>query len=63
MTDPEVHVDENKLIAQRRQKLNELRRQGNPYPTDFRRNALAAELQATHGDQDGAVLEHHLVGA
>ena len=57
MTDPEVHVDENKLIAQRRQKLNELRRQGNPYPTDFRRNALAAELQATHGDQDGAVLE------
>ena len=57
MTAHEVHTDGNKLIAQRRQKLNELRQRGNPYPTDFRRNALAAELQAVHGDQDGAVLE------
>ncbi len=56
-TSPEELFDENKLIALRRQKLNELRQRGNPYPTDFRRNALAAELQATDGGKDGAALE------
>ena len=56
-TSPEELFDENKLIALRRQKLNELRQRGNPYPTDFRRNALAAELQATDGGKDSAALE------
>lgn len=37
-------VDTHDLIAQRRAKLAELREQGNPFPNDFRRNALAAEL-------------------
>lgn len=54
---PETALDENKLIALRRQKLHELRQQGQAYPTDFRRNALAAELQAAHGDQEPAELE------
>ena len=48
MTSAEEQFDENKLIALRRQKLNELRRRGNPYPTDFRRNALAAEIGRAH---------------
>ena len=49
--------DENKLIALRRQKLQELRQQGEAYPTDFRRDALAAELHAAYGTQDSAELE------
>jgi lysyl-tRNA synthetase class 2 len=54
---PNAVLDENKLIALRRQKLHELRQQGNAYPTDFRRDALAAELHTTHGCQDNAALE------
>jgi len=50
-------IDENKLIALRRQKLHELRQQGNAYPTDFRRDALAAELHTAYGCQDNAELE------
>lgn len=38
--------EENKLIAERRGKLAELREQGNPFPNDFRRTAMAGELQA-----------------
>ncbi len=49
--------DEHKLIAQRRQKLNELREQGNAYPNDFRRDALAAELHAQYDSADEADLE------
>ncbi|MEM6545969.1 MAG: OB-fold nucleic acid binding domain-containing protein, partial [Pseudomonadota bacterium] len=36
---------ENKLIAERRAKLDLLRAQGNPFPNDFRRSATAGELQ------------------
>lgn len=36
--------DENKLIAQRREKLNALRENGQAYPNDFRRKHLAADL-------------------
>ncbi len=53
----EPSLDENKLIALRRQKLGELRQRGNAYPTDFRRDALAAELHAAYDDQDSATLE------
>ncbi len=54
---PDTALDENKLIALRRQKLHDLRQQGQAYPTDFRRNALATELHAAHGDQEPAELE------
>ena len=40
----EIEQDENRLIAQRREKLTELREQGNPFPNDFRRNVMNAEL-------------------
>jgi lysyl-tRNA synthetase class 2 len=39
---------ENQIITARRQKLAELREQGNAFPNDFRRSATAAELIAKH---------------
>lgn len=50
-------ADENKLIAERRAKLTQLRERGNAFPNDFRRTAKAAELQATYGDYEKAQLE------
>ncbi|TCK18405.1 lysyl-tRNA synthetase class II [Thiogranum longum] len=49
--------DEHKLIAQRRQKLDQLREQGNAFPNDFRRDSLAAELHAQYDATDEAELE------
>jgi lysyl-tRNA synthetase, class II len=40
--------DENQIIAERRGKLNALRANGNAYPNDFRRDALAGELHHAH---------------
>jgi lysyl-tRNA synthetase class 2 len=53
MTDP----DENSLIAQRRAKLDALRKDGNAFPNDFRRNAVAGELHAEYGEKENDVLE------
>jgi len=49
--------DENKLIAERREKLEQLRKDGGAFPNDFRRDAWAAELQQQHGGRDKADLE------
>ena len=50
--------DENKLIAERRHKLNALRAAGAPaFPNDFRRDSLAAELHLGFDEMDGAALE------
>ena len=49
--------DEHKLIAQRRQKLKQLREQGNAFPNDFRRDALAAELHAQYDASDEEELD------
>ena len=51
-------TDENKLIAQRREKLQAWRETGAAFPNDFRRDAFAADLQAAHADQDTETLEH-----
>ena len=48
MSEQQQH-DENKLIALRRDKLNELRSKRNPFPNDFRRKDFAADLQNEHG--------------
>jgi len=48
--------DENKLIAERRSKLDALREQGNAFPNDFRRNAIAGELQQTFHAHDNDTL-------
>jgi lysyl-tRNA synthetase class 2 len=50
-------VDENKLIAQRREKLRRVREQGNAFPNDFRRDSVAADLHAEYGALDGEELE------
>jgi len=53
--------DENKLIAERRGKLDELRAQGNAYPNDFRRNSVAGELHQTfEHHEDEALREEHV---
>jgi lysyl-tRNA synthetase class 2 len=49
--------DENSLIAQRRAKLDALRAEGNAFPNDFRRNAVAGELHAEYDDKENDTLE------
>ena len=49
--------EENKLIAERRAKLEQLRGAGNAFPNDYRRNALAAQLHSAFGDRDAQWLE------
>jgi len=49
--------DENSLIAQRRSKLDAIRKDGNAFPNDFRRNAVAGELHAEYDDKDNELLE------
>ncbi|BBL70636.1 lysine--tRNA ligase [Methylogaea oryzae] len=50
-------LDENKLIALRREKLGELREAGIAFPNDFRRDSLAARLHEQYGELDGDALE------
>ncbi|MFK7829451.1 MAG: lysine--tRNA ligase [Congregibacter sp.] len=49
--------DENRLIAERRDKLTALRELGNPFPNDFRRSATAGELQRDFSEDDKPTLE------
>lgn len=52
-----THEDSgNAQVSERRQKLVELRKRGNPYPNDFSRTALAADLQKHHGNDDAEQL-------
>ena len=59
MNDKTEHppVDENKLIAERRQKLAGIRKAGVAFPNDFRRNVMAGELHAEHGEKSKEELE------
>ena len=45
-------IDENKLIAERREKLKALRGQGVAFPNDFKIDAFAGDLQAEYADKD-----------
>ena len=49
--------DENKLIAERRAKLAEIRSKGNAFPSDFRRSAEAGHLQREYGESSKEDLE------
>lgn len=49
--------DENKLIAQRREKLEQIRERGIAFPNDFRRNVVAGELHAEYGEKEAEELE------
>ena len=53
----DTQQDENKLIAERRAKLAQLRELRNPFPNDFRRTALAADLQSQYGECSKEELE------
>ncbi len=44
---------DNKLIAQRREKLNALRADGFRFPNDFRPNTTIADILQTYGDAEG----------
>ncbi len=58
----ENQLDENKLIAQRREKLTLMRENGNAFPNDFRRDNLAAELHAEYDSKTKEELEALNVG-
>jgi lysyl-tRNA synthetase class 2 len=49
--------DENRIVAERRTKLDALRADGQAYPNDFRRDALAGELHEAHGAKSNEALE------
>jgi lysyl-tRNA synthetase class 2 len=49
--------DENRLIAERREKLRVLRGQGIAFPNDFRPDAFAGDLQAEFDGKDAMVVE------
>jgi lysyl-tRNA synthetase class 2 len=57
MTDQDIAQDENKLIAERREKLRGLRTQGIAFPNDFRPDAFAGDLQREFDGQDAAAIE------
>ncbi len=48
---------ENKLVAERRRKLDELRAAGFDFPNEFRRTALAAQLHHIYDDYSNDTLE------
>jgi len=52
----DIQVD-HKLVAERRSKLDELRKLKMAFPNDFRRDALAADLQRELGEHDKQALE------
>jgi len=56
-------VDENKLIALRREKLGELRSAGKAYPNHFRRDSLASNLVKKYNSESKESLEEMSVTA
>ena len=52
-----VELDDNQIIAERREKLRALREQGVAYPNDFRPTHHAADLQSEYADADKDALE------
>ena len=46
----EPQLDENQIIALRREKLHNIRQQRNAYPNDFKRDSFAADLHARYGE-------------
>jgi lysyl-tRNA synthetase class 2 len=53
--------EENKLIAERRAKLDKLRQRGSAFPNDFRRDALADQLLTAYGDRAPEWFDAHPV--
>ena len=53
----ELQLDENQIMALRREKLQALRTAGIAFPNDFRRDAFAGDLQAQYGALEKAELD------
>ncbi|MCP2041020.1 lysyl-tRNA synthetase class 2 [Neisseria sp. HSC-16F19] len=53
----ETQLDENQIIALRREKLHALRAEGVAFPNDFERDSFAADLQAQYGSLDKETLD------
>ena len=49
--------NENRLIAERREKLAKLRESGVAFPNDFRRSSVAEELHSAYGKRSPESLE------
>ncbi|MFZ3016866.1 MAG: lysine--tRNA ligase [Gallionella sp.] len=54
---PPIHQDDNQIIAERRNKLAELRKAGVAFPNDFDRKHMAGELHAEFGEKSHDELE------
>ena len=61
MSDDTIPTDENKLIAERRAKLERLREKGPAFPNDFRRDALADQLLTAYGDRAPEWFDQHTI--
>lgn len=65
MNQEQIAQEENKLIAERRSKLEHIRKscKANGHPNDFRRDSLAGDLQAEFGEKTKEELEelNHIV--
>ena len=57
MTGKATDVSENRLVAERRRKLMELREQGFGFPNQYRRTALAGQLHQIYDDYSNETLE------
>jgi lysyl-tRNA synthetase class 2 len=57
MTDITLSADDNKLIAERRQKLSAIREKGNAFPNVFRPEDKSADLQSKFGEKTKEELE------
>ena len=51
--------DENKLIAERKSKLVDLRNDGNPFVNDFKPKELIQEIHASFGESTNESLEQN----
>lgn len=56
---PIASSDDNKLVAERRTKLAKIREAGVAFPNDFRRDALAGDLQTAYGERTAEWLDAH----
>lgn len=61
MSHPTPPTDENHLIAERREKLAAIRKQGIAFPNDFKPAHRAAALVGEHGEKDNETLEPQAV--
>ena len=57
MSEENENQNENDLIAQRRQQLQELRKAGNAFKNDFKRDSLAADLLEKYSEHSKEELE------